>query len=158
MCIYTYIYMYVYECIRIYIYTCIYVYTTTTTTTTSNNNTTTTNNNDNNPGCYVFIHMYIYIYIYIYTYIYIYIYIWQKPAVVTPFLAYVMLKKMFSPARDAPFQKLCWFITGKHHFWTQTFSLGHIHVVKFMRCFAMAKQHFQHAHVNQKGSMGNQGP
>ena len=27
-----------------------------------------------------------------------------------------------------------------------------------MRCFAMAKQHFQHAHVNQKGSMGNHKP
>ena len=27
-----------------------------------------------------------------------------------------------------------------------------------MRCFAMAKQHFQHAHVHKKGSMGNQKP
>ena len=27
-----------------------------------------------------------------------------------------------------------------------------------MCCFAMAKQHVQHAHVNQKGSMGNQKP
>ena len=26
-----------------------------------------------------------------------------------------------------------------------------------MRCFAMAKQHFQYAHVNHKGSMGNDG-
>ena len=26
-----------------------------------------------------------------------------------------------------------------------------------MRCFAMAKQHFQYAHVNHKGSMGNSG-
>ena len=50
------------------------------------------------------------------------------------------------------------FYCGKHHFWKQAFRLVHIHVFKFMRCFAMAKQHFQHANVNQKGSTGNQQP
>ena len=73
-------------------------------------------------------------------------------------LTYSMLKKCVSPRRDAPFQKLCCFIVGKHHFSKQAFRLGHIHVFKFMRCFVMAKQHFQHAHVNQRGSMGNQKP
>ena len=74
------------------------------------------------------------------------------------FLACSMLNKCVSPRRDAPFQQVCCFIAGKHHFSTQAFRLGHIHVFKFMRCFAMAKQHFQHAHLNQKGSMGNQKP
>ena len=68
------------------------------------------------------------------------------------------VEECVSPRRDAPFQKLCGFIEGKHHFSKQAFGLGHINVFKFMRCFAMAKQHFQHAHVNQKGSMGNQKP
>ena len=77
-----------------------------------------------------------------------------------PLLPYSMLKKCVSPRRDAPFQKhkTCCFIEGKHHFSKQAFRLGHIHVFKFMRCFAMAKQHFQHAHDNRKGSMGNQKP
>ena len=66
-----------------------------------------------------------------------------------------MLKYNVSPRRDATFQKLCCLTVGKHHFWKQTFRLGHIYVFKFVRCFAMAKQHFQHAHVSQKGSMGN---
>ena len=73
-----------------------------------------------------------------------------------PLLEYSMLKKCVSPRR-APFQNICCFIEGKHHFSTQAFRLGHIHVFKFMRCFAMAKQHFQYAHVNHKGSMGNDG-
>ena len=77
---------------------------------------------------------------------------------VPPFLAYSMLTKCVSPRRDAPFPNICCFIEGKHHFSTQAFCLAHIHVFKCMRCFAMAKQHFQHAHVNQKGSMGNQKP
>ena len=73
-------------------------------------------------------------------------------------LAYSMMKKCVSPRRYAPFQKTCLCIEGKHHFSKQAFRLGHIHVFKFMCCFAMAKQHFQHAHVNQKGSMGNHKP
>ena len=73
-------------------------------------------------------------------------------------LAYSMLKKCVSPRRDAIFHKTCCFIEGKHHFSKQSFRLGHIHVFKFTRCFAMAKQHVQHAHVNQKGSMGNHKP
>ena len=75
-----------------------------------------------------------------------------------PLLPYSMMKKCVSPRRDAPFQKTCCLIEGKHHFSKQAFRLGHIHVFKCMCCFAMAKQHFQHAHVNQKGSMGNQKP
>ena len=72
------------------------------------------------------------------------------------FLAYSMLKKCVSPRRDAAFQNTCCFVEGKHLFSNQSFRLGHIHVFKFMCCSAMAKQHFQHAHVNQKGPMGNQ--
>ena len=75
------------------------------------------------------------------------------------FLAYSMMKKCVSPRRDAPFQKIhAVLLRGKHHFSKQAFRLGHIHVFKFMRCFAMAKQHLQHAHVDQKGSMGNRKP
>ena len=74
------------------------------------------------------------------------------------FLAYSMMKKCVLPRRDAPFQEVCCFIEGKHHFSKQAFCLGHMHVFKFMRCFAMAKQHFQHAHVNRKLSMGNRKP
>ena len=66
-----------------------------------------------------------------------------------------MMNKCVSPRRYAQFQKVCCFIEGKHHFSKQAFRLGHMHVFKFMRCFAMAKQHFQHAHFNQKLSMGN---
>ena len=47
--------------------------------------------------------------------------------------AYSMLKKCVSPRRDAPFQKLCCFIVGKHHFSKQAFRLGHIHVFKTTR-------------------------
>ena len=69
-------------------------------------------------------------------------------------LAYSMVNKCVSPRRDAPFQNTCVIlIEGKHNFSKQAFRLGHIHVFKFMRCFTMAKQHFQHAHVNQMGSM-----
>ena len=64
-------------------------------------------------------------------------------------------KVCFALARRS-ISKVMLFYCGKHHFLKQAFRLGHIHVFKFMRCFAMAKQHFQHAHVNQKGSMGNQ--
>ena len=69
-----------------------------------------------------------------------------------------MLEKCVSPRRDAPIHNICCFIEGKHHFSKQSFRLGHIHVFKFMCCFAMAKQHFQHVHVNQKGSMGKHKP
>ena len=62
--------------------------------------------------------------------------------VVPRLLAYSMMKKCVSPRRDAPFQQLCCFVVcwGKHHFSKQAFRLGHIHVFKFMRCFAIAKQ------------------
>ena len=70
----------------------------------------------------------------------------------------IVYDESVSPRRDAPFQKVCCFIEGKHHFSKQAFRLGHMHLFKFMRCFAMAKQHFQHAHVNQKVSMGNRKP
>ena len=74
------------------------------------------------------------------------------------FLTYSMMNKCVSPRRDSQFQKVCCFIEGKHHFSKQAFRLGHMHVFKFMRCFAMAKQHFQHAHAIQKLSMGNRKP
>ena len=73
-------------------------------------------------------------------------------------LAYPVMKKCASPRRDAQFQKICCIIEGKHHFSKQAFRLGHMHVFKFMRCFAMAKQHFQHANVNQKLAMGSWKP
>ena len=47
--------------------------------------------------------IYIYIYIYISIYICIYIYIWGWQPVVPPLLAYSMLKKVFSPAREYMF-------------------------------------------------------
>ena len=50
------------------------------------------------PGMYLFIIHYIYIY----TYIYIYIYM-RKVSACVPFLAYSMLKKVFSPAREYMF-------------------------------------------------------
>ena len=49
-------------------------------------------------------------------------------------------KTCVSPRRDAQCQQVCCFIEGKHNFSKQAFLLGHMHVFKFMRCFAMAKQ------------------
>ena len=91
-------------------------------------------------------------------YICVYTHIRERQPVVPRFLADSMMKKCVSPGRDAPFQKTYCFIEGKHHFSKQAFRLGHIHVFRFMRCFVMARQHFQHARVNQKGSMVNQKP
>ena len=72
-------------------------------------------------------------------------------------LAYVMLEKCVSLRRDAKCQQLCCFIVGETPLLKTSVSLWpYACFFKFMRCFAMAKQHFQHAHVNQKGSMGNQ--
>ena len=68
----------------------------------------------------------------IYIYIYIYIYRYEKGPLWRPLFWHILCRKKCS-------------------------HLGHIHVFKFMRCFAMAKQHFQYAHVNHKGSMGNDG-
>ena len=48
--------------------------------------------------------MYIYIYVYIYIYIYIYIYFLEGGTLwCRDFLAYSMLKKVFSPAREYTF-------------------------------------------------------
>ena len=94
----------------------------------------------------------------VYVYIYIYIYPREKHPVAPPLLAYSMMEKCVSPERNAPFQKTCCYIEGKDHFSKQASRLGHICVFKFMRCFAVAKQHFQHAHVSQKRSVGNQKP
>ena len=73
----TIVYRYIY--IYIYTYICIHTHT------------------------YIHIHVYMCIYIYIYTYIYIYIYIYISRGwhpVVPPCLAYSMLKKVLSPARE----------------------------------------------------------
>ena len=79
------------------------------------------------------IYIYIYTYIYTYIYIYIYIYIYEKAPLWCPHFWHI----------------LCW---------KRCSHLGHIHVFKFTRCFAMPKQHFQYAHVNQKRSIGNHKP
>ena len=67
-----------------------------------------------------------YIYIYIYICIYIYIYIWGWSLHASPFLAYSMLKKVFSPAREymfwitgalmqakLPFRNMTWMLIVK---------------------------------------------
>ena len=64
---------------------------------------------------------------------------------------------MFRLGETLHFKKHAVLLRG-HHFSKQALRLGHIHVFKFMFCFVMAKQHFQHAHVNQKKSMGNKQP
>ena len=97
------------------------------------------------------------VYVCVYIYIYIYIHMKREPCGAQTFGIFYV-ETCVSPRRDAPFQQLCCCIVGKHHFSKQALRLSHIHVFKFMRCFAKAKQHFQHAHVNQKGSMGNQKP
>ena len=110
-------------------------------------------------ACNIVTLYYICVYVGIYVYMYICVYIiWERSAVEIHLLAHFMLTYSVSPRRDATFQQLCCFIVGKHNFWQQAFRLGHIHVFKFVRCFAMAKQYLQHAHVNQKGSMGSQKP
>ena len=80
---YVYVYMYMYMYMYVYIYI-----------------------------MYVYIYIYIYMYVLIcvsgyniYIYIYIYIYLFSRgcPAVVPPLLAYAMLKKVLSPAREHMF-------------------------------------------------------
>ena len=94
---------------------------------------------------YVCMFVCMYVYIYIHTHIYK-----RKERCGAEIVGICYVEKCVSPKRDATFQKLCCFIVGKHHFRKHAFRLGNIHVFKLMLCFAMAKQYFQHAHVNQK--------
>ena len=81
----------------------------------------------------IYIYIYTYVCMYVCMYVCIYIYIYEKAPLWCPHFWHI----------------LCW---------ERCSHQGHIHVFKFMRCFAMAKQHFQYAHVNQKKSMGNHKP
>ena len=107
--------------------------------------------------------MYMYIHIHISISLSIYIYmcmcIYEKGNLWCPDFWHILWwKSAFRIGETLHFFKICCFIDRKHHLSKQAFRLGHIHVFKFMRCFAMAKQHFQHARVNQKISMGNRKP
>ena len=63
-----------------------------------------------------------------------------------PCLAYSMLKYSVSPRRDATFQHFMLFYFGETPLLKTSVSPKPYTCVQVYACFAMAKQHFQHAH------------